>query len=71
MIKVTEEQSRDRVIVISGSSAELAELYAATRRGRRSRGQQKTLEQFGDELGRLLGLPIGSRVPDGPGLADD
>lgn len=40
-----------RTLVIKASVNELADLYAATRRGRRTKTQNAVLEKFGDAIG--------------------
>ena len=49
-MKVLSETSRDRQITVSATIDELATLYDATRKGRRSKAQEKILLEFGDAL---------------------
>lgn len=59
-------------LVIKGTRAELASLYLATRRGRKSRAQQLQLEQFGDLLAAepVLGRMVRARLGESPEASD-
>lgn len=49
-MKVTNEQITERRIIVEASLEELAVLFEATRKGRRTRAEELALSDFGDHL---------------------
>ena len=49
-MRVTSNPVSERSVTLDATLDELIELYDATRKGRRTRGQEKALLEFGDAL---------------------